>query len=392
MRFWKSLALSLLGFLLFLSLSGFGLALTANTTLLSPRFVKNEINRLDLASLAKESLDQQSGLSDEIKQSLESNVNLIQPLVKQQAGKGIDSFYAYLLGQNSTLDIASTLNGLITDPQFLNGLVDRSDIATLSIALFDQQYGPFISSAVRPYVAPALKAAESQIKVWLKQQLNIAAPQIADYLLGKSNTLNAVIQTSQLKSILRQSFLDSFLKSVPPQLAGITSVDTLTRFFDTIYQPFANQIPPLYNITPDTLGVAPATPALMAQAQEGLTKAKGYVGFVRLLFVLLIAAILILVILIILVHGQYKGAARDLGIISLTYGAFELAGVLVLRYIAIPSMVQTQIPAALQTWLPQFLNGILQPLFVFSLVMLVIGIVLIVISLAYRPGIPTTRT
>ena len=53
MQFLKSLAISLLSFLLFLSLSIFGLAFMLSQTILNPDFVVAELNQLDISSLIK---------------------------------------------------------------------------------------------------------------------------------------------------------------------------------------------------------------------------------------------------------------------------------------------------------------------------------------------------
>ncbi len=59
MKLAKGLALSLLGFLLFLSLSTFGLVFTLNSTILNPDFVVQELDKLDVYSLTSEFLDEQ---------------------------------------------------------------------------------------------------------------------------------------------------------------------------------------------------------------------------------------------------------------------------------------------------------------------------------------------
>ncbi|MFC1974661.1 hypothetical protein ACFLVA_01450 [Chloroflexota bacterium] len=57
MKFLKGLALALLGFLLFLSLSIFGFAFQLNDTVLKPDFVVTELDKLDVSLLAKEVLN-----------------------------------------------------------------------------------------------------------------------------------------------------------------------------------------------------------------------------------------------------------------------------------------------------------------------------------------------
>ena len=61
MKILKGLALGLLSFLLFLSLSLFGVLLMLNLTILNPDFVISELNRLDTSAIAEEFLSQQSG-------------------------------------------------------------------------------------------------------------------------------------------------------------------------------------------------------------------------------------------------------------------------------------------------------------------------------------------
>ena len=59
MNFLKGLALGLLGVILFLSLTVFGLAFMVNSTALSPKFITSELDKLDVSSLAEELITEQ---------------------------------------------------------------------------------------------------------------------------------------------------------------------------------------------------------------------------------------------------------------------------------------------------------------------------------------------
>jgi len=59
MGFLKGLAVALLSFLLFLSLSIFGLVLMLNQTILNPDFIVDQVNKVDLATFAGEFLSEQ---------------------------------------------------------------------------------------------------------------------------------------------------------------------------------------------------------------------------------------------------------------------------------------------------------------------------------------------
>ncbi|MFH0768685.1 MAG: hypothetical protein V1932_03850, partial [Chloroflexota bacterium] len=88
---------------------------------------------------------------------------------------------------------------------------------------------------------------------------------------------------------------------------------------------------------------------------------------------------------IILIHHQVKGATRSLGTTFLTYGAFEYAGIFIAKYFAGTQLKLPDIPQSLQAWVPQFFNDLMAPLQTFSLVLLVGGAVLIIISFVYKP-------
>ena len=60
MKLLKGLALSLLSFLLFLSLSTFGIVLTLNYTILNPDFIVSELNQLDVSSMIKDLFSSQN--------------------------------------------------------------------------------------------------------------------------------------------------------------------------------------------------------------------------------------------------------------------------------------------------------------------------------------------
>ena len=86
MKFLKGLALSLLGFLLFLSLSVFASAFTLNSTILNPDFVVAEIDKVDVSSLTEELLAEeaiQEEAPEELSVSIVGIITKLEPLVKE---------------------------------------------------------------------------------------------------------------------------------------------------------------------------------------------------------------------------------------------------------------------------------------------------------------------
>jgi len=113
MKVLKVLALSFLSFLLFLSLSIFGLVLTLNYTILNPDFVIKEINKLDIQSLASDLIDDQLPQDESYIAEVVGNTLVdIEPWAREQIDLGIHSGYDYLLGKSNSLSLEVSLEPL----------------------------------------------------------------------------------------------------------------------------------------------------------------------------------------------------------------------------------------------------------------------------------------
>jgi len=106
----KRVLIGFLSFLLFLSLSGFGLAFAANRTVLNPDFLVSHLDRLDVTSLSKELLREQvppevtSIVPPQfIEELLDDVVTDLEPWIREQAGVVVYAGYDYLLGRSEEL-------------------------------------------------------------------------------------------------------------------------------------------------------------------------------------------------------------------------------------------------------------------------------------------------
>jgi hypothetical protein len=117
MKFLKGLAISLLSFILFLSLGVFGTVYMLNNTLLNPDFVSAQVDRLDVASLVREMTEGQIGgqLPSEVgflEEAVYDAVAENEPWLKEQVNAGIYSFYDFLLGKSERLSVIISLEKL----------------------------------------------------------------------------------------------------------------------------------------------------------------------------------------------------------------------------------------------------------------------------------------
>lgn len=102
----KQAAIGFLSFLLFLSLSAFGLGFTANRTILNPDFVIYQLDRLDVPSLVEEMLieriPEEMGFMAEY---LDDVVADLEPWIRDQVSTAVYAGHDYLLGKSESLSL-----------------------------------------------------------------------------------------------------------------------------------------------------------------------------------------------------------------------------------------------------------------------------------------------
>jgi len=117
MSFLKGLGVSILSFLLFLSLAVFGMVFTLNATLLNPDFVVAQVDKLPVSSLVREVAEEQIGgqippEAEFLEEAMYSAIAEEEPLIKEQVNAAIYSGYDYFLGRSERLHLAISLEPL----------------------------------------------------------------------------------------------------------------------------------------------------------------------------------------------------------------------------------------------------------------------------------------
>ncbi len=390
MKFLKGLALSLLGLLLSLSLAVFGLAFSLNSTVLNPNFITTEIKELDIAALVKQFTSEptptsEEGLPKELVTAFTNTVTELEPLLKERVNATIDSIYDYLLGRSPNLDLAMRLRNTLLKKDFFIAVVDKVDITPFAREFLKKQLTTAdVPPEIKKYLDQSLDKIVTELKLWIKEQIEIAADPVLDYLVGQRESFNIVISLDPVKTKLRNTIREAVLKSPPPELAAAPPA-MIESLFNQFYEDFSASIPATFKLDESLLGTDVKTRIAerLANAEERLVQAREIISIFQLAYKLLIVLILLSIAGIILIHHQVKGASRNLGIIFLSYGVFEYAGVLIGRYFAKTQLPLAEIPPSLQTWMIQFIDRLLSPLGTFSLVLLIAGVVLLIVSFVY---------
>jgi len=201
-KFLKEFALGILAFLLFLSLSIFGLAFMLNQTILNPKFITSELDRLDVSSLVEEVITEQvpeEDLPEELRTALLNTITRIEPLVKEQVGNATDSVYGYLKGKNQRPDLELVLGNTFLNSDFVVSLIEELDVPSLAEELISEQVS---TAAFSPEFGTALVNTITELEPSLREQIGTASEPVFAYLLGESSSLD-------LAFTLRNTILDA---------------------------------------------------------------------------------------------------------------------------------------------------------------------------------------
>lgn len=356
MKFLKGFGASVLALLLFFSLVVFSTAFMLNSTILSPGFIKQQVNRIDISGLARDIADQQvqeylPSQLDFLKNAVYSAIDDQESWFKTQADGAIDSGYAFFLGKTDTLSINIPLSALKTDLQ--NSLWKE----------FGVQLNQWIKS----------NNIQNQLEPYIFQNLSQYRS-----LLGADA---AYLTDAQLKS-----YIDTFLKQAQTQantpaggivLSGL--MQTLVKpYFDYYYTQYAAQIP-------DALVVDRSN--ISSGVMDQLMLIRKYIGIFRTAYYWLIVFMAVLAAGIFLIYRNIQEPSRSLGIDLLIFGAFDLAGVLIARSINPAQMILNALPQqlpSLSPWITALFHDVLTKALTFSIAVLAVAVVLIVISFVFK--------
>jgi len=415
LKFLKWFGLTILGFLLFISLSVFGIAFTVKSTVANPGFIAREIEKIPVSTLVNEALDTNSdtggqdyevNISPEVTAAIEQTIADMEPELKQETGQAVGQVYDYLLGKKPAPELASTIRNTVLSDKFVDSVIDKLPLADLVSNMVTDQLNkaniPPEAMLLEDYIQPALSQAEPEFKSQLKSD----APQVIDYMLGNTQSLNVTIDLQPVIDSLKNS-AKGLLLNPPPLLAAAIGPVGLQQisanpdaYIEMFFGPVLDNVESTIPINETTFGTD--TSAQIAdgirQAEDGLAQARPYVAMFNTYYILLILFILILIGGIIAIHHSVKGATRSLGSLFLSYGIVEFGGLLLARLLfqsmAIPK-IQSQefvngrpMPPELVSFIRQIFYDVTSPLFYFSMGVLIAGVVLMVVSFVYRSRRP----
>lgn len=356
MNILKGLGTFLLGFLLFLSLTVFGIAFLLHGTLLNPDFVAAQVDRIDVSELARDFTEQEiaRNLPDEARFLEDAIYDVIddqEPWLKEQLNYAIYTAYDFLLGETDTLEITVRLEEL---KEGLKESIWEAMNERLSTWLPDIVY--------------------DELRSYLDEHLQEIAAQIPEEYLPPE------IVGLPEEQLLQ--YLDRYLKEIDeqitgqglmPQVSGL--LESLVKpYYDQYYDDFVEEIPSEIVIDESTIP---------AEVMEQLLAARKYIGYFQTGYYLLIVFMVLLVAGIFLINWNIGAAAMALSIDLLVYGALEIAAVFLARRFS-PVDMLPDVAASMETWLSALFDDILSIMLTYSFAIFGVGIALLVVAIVFK--------
>jgi hypothetical protein len=393
------------------------LAYTLRNALLNSEFVASFLDEIDLSSLAETYLSSETvrqelpeELTDELQATLIDAIDRLEPLIKERVSAIAGPIFDYILGVSQSLDLATSIRNNLLDSEFVDSLLSEIDIPTLLedvdvsssvLDFIEEQSSEDLPEDVE-YLAEYVDEIIIELEPWIREQVDIVADPVFDYLLGISQDINISVSLEPIKDTLGDDLKEKFLESPPAELAGLSQTE-LDQYFDEHFGELADEFPSTFDIDESVLvdlreditsalvdveeGLEQARQDIadaLAEVEEPLEESRQYVGYFTLGYNLLIVFMLLLIAGIVLVYRQVKGACRTLAGIFITFGVFNIVAVLVARALIRPPLEQIEdIPSSLQEWIVQTASSTLTPLLVLAIVLLVVGIALLAFSIIY---------
>jgi hypothetical protein len=352
----RSLATSILSFILFLTLAVFSIAFMLKGTVLNYDFVSDQVDKVPIADIARDFGDEL--ITSELTQGMpfvkDVALNVFEekePWIKDKLKDAMDSGYDYMLGETDTLYIVIPLSELKADLQSTLWNEARSYLQQELVGKSEAEISSYLQDIVRQIptdlMPPELAALPRDVR-------NLAVEQYLRDFAG----LNSVA-------------------GLPPEITASVEVSA-KEYFDEFLGDFIDEIPGTYTIDESTLG---------SETMDALSTAKTAVGYFQTYYPWMIVLMIVLAALIFVINMNIRATARALGTNLCIYGGLSLIGIIVVKVVS-PFHYITDafdVPATLTTWAEGMANDITSVAMPLSIGLLVAGVALLVVSFIIKP-------
>jgi hypothetical protein len=279
---------------------------------------------------------------------------------------GMTGFFLFIV--LPLLGLALALNQTVLNPNFVTREIKKLDISTIAQELIEEQLPVEYQS-----YTPELKAAVVEVEPWLEQEIDSVVSAGYDYLLGNTGDFNITINLDPIRQPLINHLSAAYLQSPPGGAAVLSPAEIRQEIEATL--PAGSTI----EINSEVLG---------AETMDSLDTARQIIGYVHIGYIVLWVLIAVFILLIVLILRDLKGIGLTLGIIFLISGVLTLVTALATKYFMRTAFVTADLPVHVQGWVPGLINDLFYPTNIFSLAVLIIGVLMMVVFFLYRRNQP----
>lgn len=285
------------------------------------------------------------------------------------------------------------MNQTVLQPEFVVSHINKLDLPAFTneflktAPLTDNVPGTQIP------VSDVVTRTVKDLQPWIKEQAAAVVRSGYDYLYGKSQDINVSIPLSPIT----QSVKDSIVRAapdwpLPAELAQLPpgQVQAYVKEYAEKYsQDFVSQmgLPTRLEINKSVIRSAVGVEVWARVEQVRL--AFSYFGLV---FYGLIGLMLLAMLLIFVIERNVKQTARTLGVGLATVGAIDFAVAFVATKFNFFDIEQVSLPQTIEDWLWQLTNAVAAPVISVSIGVLAAGVILIILSILYRPKKAAPKT
>jgi hypothetical protein len=268
------------------------------------------------------------------------------------------------------LGITFNVNSTVLNSHFVVTEIEKLDLATVAQQILNDND---LSSSDQSYVF-AINKTLNQNKLWINQQIESSVGSFYYYLLGKTETLDITITTEPIKQSFSHNLTQIYTQSPPPDYQRLSSSEQ-NAYLDQIQQDIANNIPSTITINQDNIP---------SDIWQTIQTAKEITDYIRTAYFALIALCVVLILLIILITREIKAASLSLGITFLVAGVLSITS-LIMMQLFVPSSIPTNdVPVQIRNWLIQLISDYLSPWKIYSIILLVLGVLLVATSFFFH--------
>jgi Ca2+/Na+ antiporter len=380
---------------------------TLGEAFLNPEFVDKLLAEISLTELVDIMISEQAGeegLPEEFIDAMKSVVADLEPDIKEQASEISGPVFDYVLGVTQDMDLTAVLRDTVLNEDFVVPLIEKLDFAVLAEDVISEQLVgqiPPEMDFLTEYIDDAVRVLEPTVKT----ELTEAAGPILDYLLGDTSRISIEISMADVAKNIENDLRNELFSAPPSEYADLSQSELDEIFDEYVAGRLSEMLPETLKIDESIIGpeIASSLAVTIADAEESLTSirneldnvetemqaplrtAREYVSYFQLAYTLFMVFIGLMVLFVILLLRDVRVICRRIGVPLFIYGLLEYVGIWVGRYFLDGRIhYPADFPDAAAGIITDITNSVMRPLEIFSLAMMIVGLVLTITSYVYK--------